>query len=84
MDGGVNLYQYAPSAIGWIDPLGWACSTTLSVNKPKILNDPNLSVAERSFLERQFAKKQNALTKAADRGDLVWSPGTHDVREGLK
>ncbi|MBJ2221792.1 RHS repeat-associated core domain-containing protein, partial [Pseudomonas sp. MF7453] len=22
--GGLNLYQYAPNAIGWVDPLGWA------------------------------------------------------------
>ena len=22
--GGLNLYQYAPNPIGWIDPLGWA------------------------------------------------------------
>ncbi len=25
-------------------------------------------------------KKQNALNRAAKRGELVWSPGTHDVR----
>ncbi|MCF5737410.1 type IV secretion protein Rhs, partial [Pseudomonas syringae] len=25
LDGGLNLYQYAPSAIGWIDPWGWTC-----------------------------------------------------------
>jgi RHS repeat-associated protein len=23
--GGLNLYQYAPNAINWIDPWGWAC-----------------------------------------------------------
>jgi RHS repeat-associated protein len=23
LEGGFNLYQYAPSATGWIDPLGW-------------------------------------------------------------
>ncbi|RMS22765.1 hypothetical protein ALP69_200102 [Pseudomonas syringae pv. aceris] len=80
LSGGDNLYQYAPNPNGWVDPLGWSCSTALNVNKPKILNSPSLSVAERSFLERQFAKKQNALTRAAARGDLVWSPGTHDVR----
>ena len=26
LDGGVNLYQYAPNPMGWIDPLGLAAS----------------------------------------------------------
>ncbi|NJP02888.1 hypothetical protein HBH25_18760, partial [Pseudomonas sp. hsmgli-8] len=29
--GGENLYQYAPSPVGWVDPLGW-CSTKLGRN----------------------------------------------------
>jgi RHS repeat-associated protein len=24
--GGLNLYQYAPNPIGWVDPWGWSCS----------------------------------------------------------
>jgi len=24
LSGGINLYQYAPNPVGWIDPLGWA------------------------------------------------------------
>ncbi len=24
--GGVNLYQYAPNPIGWVDPWGWSCT----------------------------------------------------------
>ncbi|MCK1794167.1 RHS repeat domain-containing protein, partial [Pseudomonas violetae] len=78
--GSVNLYQQAPNPISWVDPLGWTCSTTLNVNKPKILSKSDLSASERGFLQRQFVKKQNALTRAANRGELVWSPGTHDVR----
>ncbi|MBP2198256.1 RHS repeat-associated core domain-containing protein [Pantoea cypripedii] len=81
--GGLNLYAYAPNAFSWIDPLGLSrCSSgrTLTVNKPKILSSPNLTSAERSYLERQFMKKQNSLNRAAQRGELVWSPGTHDVR----
>ncbi|HID7482823.1 TPA: RHS repeat-associated core domain-containing protein [Morganella morganii] len=23
--GGLNLYQYAPNPVGWVDPWGWAC-----------------------------------------------------------
>ncbi|CAI2794329.1 Cell wall-associated polypeptide CWBP200 [Serratia ficaria] len=83
LHGGLNLYQYAPNPLGWVDPLGLSpCSsgTSLTVNKPKILSNSNLTNAERSYLERQFTKKQNALNRAAQRGELVWSPGTHDVR----
>jgi RHS repeat-associated protein len=25
IEGGLNLYQYAPNAANWIDPWGWAC-----------------------------------------------------------
>ncbi|KVN60019.1 RHS repeat-associated core domain-containing protein [Burkholderia stagnalis] len=32
--GGVNPYQYAPNAIGWIDPLGWAGGNVLALPAP--------------------------------------------------
>ena len=66
-----------------MDPWGLSrCSggTRLTVNKPKILSSTKLSSTERKFLERQFMKKMNALNRAAQRGELVWSPGTHEVR----
>jgi RHS repeat-associated protein len=25
IEGGLNLYRYAPNAANWIDPWGWAC-----------------------------------------------------------
>lgn len=28
--GGLNLYQYAPNPVGWVDPWGWACSPNSS------------------------------------------------------
>ncbi|OQR34104.1 type IV secretion protein Rhs [Pseudomonas sp. Bc-h] len=28
--GGLNLYQYAPNPIGWVDPWGWACTKAFS------------------------------------------------------
>ncbi|SIP73387.1 hypothetical protein XIS1_1910002 [Xenorhabdus innexi] len=78
--GGENPYAYVENPTGWVDPLGLAgCSVSLTVNKPKILST-NLSDAERKFLEREFKIKQNALNRAAKRGELVWSPGTHNVR----
>jgi hypothetical protein len=69
--------------VNWVDPWGLSkCSAGISLkaNKPKILSSPNLTAVERHYLERQFMKKQNALNQAAQRGELVWSPGTHDVR----
>jgi RHS repeat-associated protein len=32
--GGLNLYQYAPNAIGWVDPLGWAGVNILALPAP--------------------------------------------------
>ncbi|WP_317420508.1 RHS repeat-associated core domain-containing protein, partial [Morganella sp. BCCO 40_0016] len=26
--GGLNLYQYAPNPVGWVDPWGWACGNS--------------------------------------------------------
>lgn len=31
--GGLNLYQYAPNPIGWIDPLGLSCSLSAKARK---------------------------------------------------
>jgi uncharacterized protein RhaS with RHS repeats len=33
IQGGLNLYQYAPNAANWIDPLGW-CPKTRARSKP--------------------------------------------------
>ncbi|WP_433915661.1 RHS repeat domain-containing protein [Pectobacterium polaris] len=79
--GGESNYGYVQNPICWVDPLGLAgCENILRASKPKILSRDNLSSAERNYLERQFMKKQNGLNRAAKRGELVWSPGTHDVR----
>lgn len=32
--GGLNLYQYAPNPVGWVDPWGW-CAVKLSNNMTK-------------------------------------------------
>ncbi|WP_281912974.1 RHS repeat-associated core domain-containing protein, partial [Pseudomonas lactis] len=54
--GGGNLYQYAPNPTGWIDPLGWACSSAQrrqnkangkaaeNLVHKKLLNNPNVTV----------------------------------------
>ena len=81
--GGETPYAYVHNPMGWVDPFGLAgcgIGKSLTVSKPKILSDKSLTNAEKKYLERQFAKKQNALNRAAKRGELVWSPNTHDVR----
>ncbi|WP_444543932.1 RHS repeat domain-containing protein, partial [Pectobacterium odoriferum] len=79
--GGESNYGYVPNPNTWVDPFGLAgCENILRPSKPKILSKSNLSSTERNYLERQFMKKKNALNRAAKRGELVWSPGTHDVR----
>jgi uncharacterized protein RhaS with RHS repeats len=32
IEGGLNLYRYAPNAASWIDPWGWACWNTARKN----------------------------------------------------
>nr|WP_232109587.1 RHS repeat-associated core domain-containing protein [Pseudomonas juntendi] len=63
--GGLNLYQYGPNPQNWVDPLEWTCSAALTVSKPKALSSPGLSSAGKTFLEKQFIKKKNALNRAA-------------------
>ena len=37
MAGGINLYLYAANPLGWVDPLGWSCSSSINkrINKLK-------------------------------------------------
>jgi uncharacterized protein RhaS with RHS repeats len=35
IEGGLNLYQYAPNAANWIDPWGWACSSRDQITRGK-------------------------------------------------
>ncbi|MFG1173929.1 RHS repeat domain-containing protein [Erwiniaceae bacterium CAU 1747] len=32
LNGGINLYQYAPNPLSWIDPLGLSCSPSTKLN----------------------------------------------------
>jgi RHS repeat-associated protein len=40
--GGINLYQYAPNPLAWIDPWGWACGGGGKGDKPNSLPGPKL------------------------------------------
>ncbi|WP_254600215.1 RHS repeat domain-containing protein [Burkholderia contaminans] len=37
--GGINLYQYAPNPISWIDPWGLSCGPTKAARPQKVVND---------------------------------------------
>ncbi len=52
----------------------------LTIKKPGIFSRTDLTTAERAYLEKQWRIKKLALTRAANRGELRWSPGTDDVR----
>ncbi|MFN4121255.1 RHS repeat-associated core domain-containing protein [Acidovorax sp.] len=41
LGGGINLYQYAPNPISWIDPWGWARDCGQQVNRPKPVSLPS-------------------------------------------
>jgi RHS repeat-associated protein len=54
--------------------------TVLRVNKPRIFSDLSQSPEDMAFLRNEFQIKKNAIQRAAQRGELKWSPGTEDVR----
>ncbi|EPW8574856.1 RHS repeat-associated core domain-containing protein, partial [Morganella morganii] len=56
--GGLNLYQYAPNPVGWVDPWGWACGTLNYRHKVK----PNKVTNERE-LRRQIRGQIRAFNK---------------------
>lgn len=57
-----------------------AGGATLTIKQPKILSDLSLTPEESAFLQKQFLIKQRAIERAADRGELVFSPSTDDIR----
>lgn len=52
----------------------------LTISRPAILNNQNLSVAERAVVEKSYRVKTRAIQSAARRGELTFSPGTDAVR----
>jgi len=51
--GGLNLYQYAPNPIMWVDPWGWACKPTRT-NLIQARNANTLRLSLRSFKTRIY------------------------------
>ncbi|HDJ2774996.1 TPA: hypothetical protein PP069_004897, partial [Serratia rubidaea] len=46
--GGVNVYQYTPDPLTWVDPLGWSCTPKFSSNFEKKLKKHAQDIYETS------------------------------------
>ncbi|HDS1154186.1 TPA: glycohydrolase toxin TNT-related protein, partial [Pluralibacter gergoviae] len=71
--GGINLYQYAPNALGWVDPWGLSCRNSWNEFQSKSNN--------RQFSSRTQAAKAYNLWKKQDwaalekfMGEGAWPP----------
>ena len=49
--GGLNLYQYAPNALGWVDPLGLNCSETKKLYRGISAKHPELENAKKGIVK---------------------------------
>ncbi|MBX9860540.1 MAG: hypothetical protein K2Y20_13275 [Sphingomonas sp.] len=52
----------------------------LIASRPKILSDASLPSGELAYLQKQFSRKELSIQRAANRGELTFSPGTDSVR----
>ncbi|MDP2713463.1 RHS repeat-associated core domain-containing protein [Rheinheimera sp.] len=75
---GVGVRSEVPNKV---DDVGSTLQgAVIKPKEPKILSDSSLSVDELKFLQREFLIKKRAIERAANRGELVWSPNTADTR----
>jgi RHS repeat-associated protein len=69
--GGINLYQYAPNAIDWVDPWGWAAAKNLPQLKGK-----SVPQIEQDLTNGGFSRTKNTST-----GNQTWEhPDGSQVR----
>ena len=74
--GGVNLYQYAPNPVQWVDPLGLQvrCPSGVSPNIPR-LNKNQLPKEEKDALERTLTHIDNGTVprdKTSNRWGIIF------------
>jgi RHS repeat-associated protein len=69
--GGLNLYQYAPNGLTWIDPWGWSCGSTTRV---------------RHYTNRKGSNaiKQEGVIKARDNGRVYVEPANKKPLNQIK
>ena len=87
--GGFNLYQYAPNAVGWIDPLGLRCDSAADKLRRKLsaLEGAQATADRTRTLPdgrvRYYDKEALARTTGPTRGRshvTEWNPTTGQVR----
>ncbi|HHV7361588.1 TPA: RHS repeat-associated core domain-containing protein, partial [Morganella morganii] len=87
--GGLNLYQYAPNPVGWVDPWGW-CAVKLSNNMTKdgTVRPENTAAhhivgdtSKRAQPARDILKKHGIDVDDAKNG--VFLPNRNNVDEAL-
>ncbi|MCD5995956.1 RHS domain-containing protein [Pseudomonas sp. CDFA 602] len=64
--GGINLYQYAPNPIGWVDPWGWSCTTGRSGKQAKLrslMDDPKQPKWIRGWIKNELRHIKNKKRK---------------------
>lgn len=52
----------------------------LIASRPSILSDPSLSANQLTYLQKAFARKELSIQRTANRGELVYTPGTDGFR----
>ena len=63
--GGFNLYQYAPNALTWIDPLGLTCGPTPKKSKSPHINPKNIAGKKPSEIDK-IARNHGLISKGPD------------------
>jgi RHS repeat-associated protein len=74
--GGINLYQYAPNALGWVDP--WGLKRSCKPNEPTKANDHNQAAFGRQWQGRGIYKGRDSWSNTMlKEGDIIYggAPG---------
>ncbi|WP_082153435.1 GH-E family nuclease [Oligella urethralis] len=77
--GGINLYQYAPNPVGWVDPLGWLHRPYIRKSTRKAVED-KARVVKGRFLDANTGKpieggKRRPWSRAEGKYHLGHKPG---------
>nr|WP_275895870.1 RHS repeat-associated core domain-containing protein [Serratia marcescens] len=86
--GGLNLYQYAPNPLMWVDPYGLSCSPSTKLNRKfRALEKAQKTAVNTRHLPdgriRYYDKEALARTQGPTRGRshvTEWDPKTGNVR----
>jgi RHS repeat-associated protein len=88
LEGGLNLYQYAPNPLMWVDPYGLSCSPSTKLNRKfRALEKAQKTAVNTRHLPdgriRYYDKEALARTQGPTRGRshvTEWDPKTGNVR----